>query len=260
MKSRNIILAVLCTVTAALAISQGFLWVKYSTMSDRYESQLDINFQLAQMIEKGVNPESDTDVTASRGTTEPLPAEIEKLIDEKTLMADSPVIAKELAYLTIPYYNYDGQVMDGHMICSEDVADEVLDIFAELFDNMYPIQSIEIAEEFEEKKTNMLSTIESASKGSNNTTCLMYKTDGDDFDKSAYGLAIDINPLLNPDTSGEETMPRNAVKYADRDDVELTSTEEWAIIREDSDIVEIFERYGWKWRGDDGRYGRFEKE
>ncbi len=258
---RNIAAVVLCAVTAVLAVSQAVLWVKYSSLNTKYENQIDINTQLAQMIETTANGVTTAEQSRPRrGSWTELPDEIIEKIEGSSIQEDSPVNVSELAYLTLPYCDFDGQVSTGHMICAKSIADEVLDIFEELYTNTYPIKSIEIAEGFTDAQSAVLTTLEAASKGSNNTTCLMYKKDGEEFDKSAYGMALDINPMLNPDVSGEDTMPRNAIRYKDRENAELTYTEGWAFIKEDSDIIKIFEKYGWKWCGSDGRYGRFEKQ
>lgn len=258
---QNIITAALGATVIILAVSQTITGVSYARLNKQYADQKDINTQLTTMLELSANGNA-TEQTSSRprrGSWTELPVEIANQIDGSTMMSDSPVKVTELAYLTLPYCDFDGQVSIGHMICNKSVADEVLDIFEELYTNTYPIKSIEIAETFADKQTTVLTSLEAASKGSNNTTCFMYRKNGDEFDKSAYGLAIDINPMLNPDTSQEETMPRNAIRYKDRENAQLTYTEGWAFIKPDSDIIKTFEKYGWKWRGDEGRYGRFEK-
>lgn len=255
-------LGAICAVVLVSFVSQCSLWKKYNAIDKAYTAQVDINQQLMQILENSgaADEAAQNSQSRGRGTWEEVPEEIAQKIEGSSVMDDSPITASDLAYLTLPYCDFDGQVSTGHMLCSKAIADEVLDIFEELFFNTYPIHSIEIAEDFADKQTAVLTTLEAASKGSNNTTCLMYKKNGDELDKSAYGMAIDINPLLNPDTTGTDTMPRNAIRYKDRENAELTYTENWAFIKPDADIIKTFEKYGWKWCGEDGNYGRFEKE
>jgi len=258
---QNILTAVLCLATATLAVSQTITLSSYSKLNKKYDAQKDINTQLSAMLEASSNGDASASVSHSRrGSWTALPPEIAQQIRDNSLMSDSPVTVNDLAYLTLPYCDFDGQVSIGHMICNVLIADEVLDIFEELYTNTYPIKSVEIAEAFADKQTTVLPDLESASKGSNNTTCFMYKKNGNEFDKSAYGLAIDINPMLNPDVTGTDTMPRNAIRYKDRENAQLTYTEGWAFIKDNSDIIKTFEKYGWKWCGTDGNYGRFEKQ
>lgn len=215
-----------------------------------YNNQVEINEQLRAMIE-GDSENTDKESTQSRGTKEELPQSIVEKIQGVTLLENSPVSTDDLVYLTIPYYNFDGETSIGHMIVNKDIADEVLDIFSELYNKLYPIQSIEIAENFDDMQDTLLNSTELASMGNNNTCALYYKKDGDEFSPHAYGMAIDINPKINPavDENGA-AIHRNAGKYLNGS--ELTDTEKWARIEKDSDVYNIFTKYGWIWDGDNG--------
>ena len=217
---------------------------KYYNM---YNQQLEVNQQLEAMIEGGSS--DGTPVESSRGTKEDLPKDIRKKTEGITLRGESPVTCDDLAYLTVPYYNFDGQTSTGHMIVNKKIADEVLDIFAELYVQQYPIQSMELAEDFDSMQNTLLNSTELASMGNNNTCALYYKKSGNDFSPHSYGLAIDVNPKINPsaDTNGS-AIPKNAGKYLSGE--ELTSTEQWARITEDSDICKVFTSRGWSWGGD----------
>ncbi len=259
---QNIITLSLAVAVAILAITQTVTGISCARLAKRYSNQKELNVELTAMLEanaNGATAPTQSEARPRRGSWTQLPDEIVEKITNNTLMSDSPVKADDLAYLTLPYCDFDGQVSVGHMICNKQIADEVLDIFEELYTNTYPIKSIELPENFADKQTTVLTSLEAASKGSNNTSCFMYRRNGSEFDKSAYGMAIDINPLLNPDTTAADTMPRNAIRYKDRENAQLTYTEGWAFIKPDSDIIKIFEKYGWKWCGDEGNYGRFEK-
>ncbi len=58
------------------------------------------------------------------------------------------VNASNLAYLSIPYYDFDLKLHEGHMIVNKKLVEDVLNIFYELYDKKYPMASIEIAENF----------------------------------------------------------------------------------------------------------------
>lgn len=215
---------------------------------DMYTKQIEVNQQLESMIESG---SSESTEPSSRGTKEELPRDIRNKTKGITLRENSPVEYDDLAYLTVPYYNFDGQTSTGHMIVNKKIADEVLDIFSELYNNQYPIQSMELAENFDSMQNTLLNSTELASMGNNNTCALYYKKNGNDFSPHAYGLAIDINPKINPssDTNGS-AIPKNAGQYLKGEN--LTSTEQWARITGDSDIYNIFASHGWSWGGDNG--------
>lgn len=246
---------IVCILLAALAAGEIKLWLDLQKLKEDNQTQFSVNQQLTKMLENMQNSDANSD----RGTWTDIPEDILDRITGNSLMSDSPVSADELAYLTLPYYNFDGEIAEGHMIASKDMADEILDIFEELCQNQYPIESMDIAENFSENITAVLDSLEAASMGSNNTTALMYRKRDGEFDNAAYGQAIDLNPKINPEVTEEGTTPRNALDYKERDASKLDSTEKWAFIDEDSDVVRIFEKYGWTWRGNDGFYGRFEK-
>lgn len=261
MKSKGSVIfgIIISAAVVLIAGAQVRLWFDMGKLRDMYEDQASVNRQLSAMLENeknGVGEES----RSNRGSWEELPPEIIEKTSGSSIQEDSPVQAEGLAYLTIPYCNFDGGISEGHMIAAKDLADEILDIFEELCNNEYPIESMEIAEEFKSSQTAVLNTLEAASKGANNTTALMYRKKGNEFDRSAYGTAIDLNPRLNPEVTEEGTVPRNALDYKNREDPKLSSTQGWAFIRPDCDTVRIFEKYGWKWRGESGSYGRFEKD
>lgn len=99
-----------------------------------------------------------------------------------------------LSYLVIPYYGIDGRYhSDGEMIVNTKVADEVLLIFQELYNEKYPISSLRLVDDF--------NASDEQSVKNNNTSAFNYRHASDAPDvlsKHARGFAIDINPLVNP--------------------------------------------------------------
>ena len=69
-------------------------------------------------------------------------------------------------------------------------------------------------------------------------------TNGDDLSKHALGLAIDINPLVNPYIKAGITLPSNAHSYVDR------TQDVIGMIKTNDDVVKIFKKHGWTWGGD----------
>lgn len=180
-----------------------------------------------------------------------------------------------LTYLTIPYYDFDGQVQQGEMIVHRDLADEVLLIFQELYNKKYPIQRMELVDNFT-NKSNRREADDWTSIQANNTSAFNYRkanngqTDLDTLSLHAYGKCIDINPLVNPyivnywaneDHSGAYTThriedgdngtnssPNYNDKFIDREGMkEWDETQKKARIWYDTDILAIFQKYGWDW-------------
>lgn len=268
--------AVFAAVIIGLIISQIVLFGQTKKYTQMYEQQLSVNHQLEALIEalgtdvstagdelpvvSGVE-QGASNKGQNRGTWAEIPPAVREKMQGVSMEEDSPVSYDDLAYLTVPYYDFDGKISSGHVIVAKDVADEVLDIFEELFNQTYPIESMEIIEEFDDKQTTLLDTTEAAARGNNNTFGFYYKKNAKKFTANSYGKAVEVNPRINPRVDADgSTMPKNALKYTDRS-ISLDGTEHWAFIGEGYDIVKVFEKYGWTWGGADGGtdYGHFEK-
>lgn len=123
----------------------------------------------------------------------------------------------DLCYMNVLYYNFDGEMATGELICNRKIAQDLVEIFYELYVNEYQIEKIRLIDEYNGDDT--------ASMEDNNTSCFNYRlVDGSsNLSKHAMGLAIDINPFYNPyvvfnrDGSGQTYIsPKGSEVYADR--------------------------------------------
>ena len=121
---------------------------------------------------------------------------------------------EDLSYVHVLHYDFEGQIQEGELICNQAVAQDLVEIFYELYESQYPIEKIRLIDEY--------SADDEASMADNNTSCFNYRTVPGSTKRSnhSYGFAIDINPLYNPyvrTRDGKELIsPDNAVPYADR--------------------------------------------
>jgi hypothetical protein len=102
------------------------------------------------------------------------------------------------------------------LICNISIADDLLEIFYELYLHEYPIERIQLIEDY--------GGSDRLSMEDNNTSCFNYRESSPgNLSRHAFGLAIDINPVYNPyvayTTSGtiRKISPANGEPYADRD-------------------------------------------
>ena len=229
-------------------------------------------------VSTGVEVDNCTYVTAESeglGTKEDIPDSVKEKMDGISMNGISGVSYDDLSYLTIPYYDFDGNVQSGHMVVNKDLADEVLLIFQELYNNQYPIENMEPVEEFSNRISDAEIDVDddSIDYGTKLDRTSMYFNNTSSFNDRATsdggtsyhatGQAIDINPKINPYVSGDSVSPSNAQEYADRSMNGWDDVEKEAVINEDSKIYEIFTRYGWTWGGDwDSAkdYQHFEKQ
>lgn len=151
----------------------------------------------------------------------------------------------DLRYLKVLYYDFDGEVQSGELICNKDIAQDLLEIFYELYLNEYQIEKIKLIEEYNGDDT--------ASMADNNTSCFNYRVvDGTtSLSKHALGCAIDINPFYNPyvvfnkDGSGQTYIsPEGSEIYADR-------SGDFPYKIDESDLCyKLFKEHGFTWGGD----------
>lgn len=189
-------------------------------------------------------------------THEPIPAHILEFMLGKSLPHDTnwPVQPKDLSYLTISHWGYDGYIHVGHMIVHTVVAQEVLDIFKELFDKQFPIERMKLIDEYDAN--------DDLSMEANNTSafCCRCITDKPGvFSNHSYGLAIDVNPCTNPyiKWSSEKhewiVYPATGRQFVDLpvdgNSFPIRTESYLGIIIEGGLCCQAFEAHGWDWGG-----------
>ena len=122
---------------------------------------------------------------------------------------------EDLSYVVVQYVGFDFETHEGEIICNNAIAQDLVEIFYELYRNEYQIESIALIEEYDGD--------DYASCEANNTSCFNYRqvVGSSSLSKHALGLAIDINPLYNPyityNSDGSYNVyPENARDYVDR--------------------------------------------
>ena len=156
--------------------------------------------------------------------------------------ADAEISLDELRYVHIWHYNFDGEPAEGELICNEAIAQDLVEIFYELYRNEYQLEQVLLIDEFDGDD---ISSMEA-----NNTSCFNYRPiqDSTKLSKHALGLAVDINPLYNPyityNSDGtEEVSPVSGSAYADR------STSFSYKIDESDLCYKLFIQHGFTWGG-----------
>lgn len=215
--------------------------------------------------------QTTTVVTGGLGTKEDIPESVKKQMEGISMQHFSGVDYSDLSYLTIPYFDFNGSVQQGHMVVNKKLADEVLLIFQELYKIKYPIEKMELIDNFSGSKKLTGDELDYASIEANNTSAFndrkVVTNDGvqNTVSKHALGQAIDINPQINPYINPDGSFSHdNAKKYVkERKSQEgWSDTEKAACITPDSEIYKIFTKYGWTWLGNSSYTGdtqHFEK-
>lgn len=177
-------------------------------------------------------------------------ADIFKRIDGRSYGRGCDVPLSELAYISVPHYNFYGKAVMGEMICNMSIADDLLDIFKGLFDAKYPIERMALIDEYDAD--------DGRSMSDNNSCCFNYRriSGTDRLSKHAFGMAVDINPLYNPYVGRGMILPPEGEAYADR-----SKKFDYKIDNRDL-CYKLFVSHGFTWGGDWGSlkdYQHFEK-
>ncbi|HHS92631.1 MAG TPA: M15 family peptidase [Campylobacterales bacterium] len=156
-----------------------------------------------------------------------------------------PVHLDNLRYLRMNHLNFEGKTVSGEMIVHKDVAEEVVHIFADLYEIKYPIRQMRLIADF---GANDWQSIEADNTSAFNCRPITGKKKK--WSKHAYGKAIDINPIENPYVNRKGHISHKASwKYKKRVHKNNTPADRAVLLKHDK-ATKIFEGYGWKWGGD----------
>lgn len=150
-----------------------------------------------------------------------------------------PVPIDDLRIIEMNHWGFDGTVHEGGLLMvHEEVVDDVVAAFGEIFDARFPIRRMELIEEY--------GGSDDASMEADNTSafnCRPITGSPGRFSIHSYGKAIDINPVENPYVRGTTVLPPAGAAYLDRDDVRPGM-----IVKNDA-VVKAFKNRGFDWGG-----------
>lgn len=193
-------------------------------------------------MEKKLDGNGDDRITYQPGFYyEPLTDAVKKRIYGYSYKKDCTIPFESLRYVSVYYKDFKNETKVGEIICNQAIADDLVEIFYELYQAEYPIGQIRLIDEF--AADDDLSCLE------NNTSCFNYRviSGTTKLSKHAKGLAIDINPVYNPYVTypnGEiHVSPEGSDMYADRNAVFSYK------IDENDLCYQLFTAHGFTWGG-----------
>lgn len=233
--------AVLSTLTGA-ALNGGSQLTQRSTYTDGFYFE-PVSDSLRRYM-TGVSYPSDSFLSGDAGND-----------GAQSDAAQAEISFEELRYVHIWHYDFTGKPAEGELVCNEYIAQDILEIFYELYRNEYRLEKVLLIDEYD---GNAVAAMED-----NNSFCFYYDAQGSDNELSrhALGLALDINPCYNPrvtyEKDGSETIiPASAADYANR-----SSGFPYKIDENDL-CFRLFAQHGFTWGGNrnDGKdYMHFQK-
>lgn len=173
----------------------------------------------------------------------PISQELFSYMQGKTYKSDCTVPLNDLRLVEIKHHTRAGEVKQGRIVCNKAIAEDVKEIFAELFEAGYPIEKVKLMDDYDADDEKAMED--------NNTSSFNFRViaNTNKISKHGLGLAIDLNTLYNPyvkvKTDGNMIIqPKNATAYIDR-----TASFPYKIDREDL-AYKVFKAHGFEWGGD----------
>lgn len=175
-------------------------------------------------------------------TKETITDEIYERINGCSYVENEDIALEDLRYLQVLHIGFDGETHVGELIVNAAVADDILAIMRELYENRYPIERMVLVDEY--------GGDDELSMQANNTSCFNYRTveGSDNLSKHSYGLAIDINPFYNPCVrtyadGSTKSFPEGSDAYADR-------SRDFSYKIDQNDLCyRLFTEHGFRWGG-----------
>lgn len=172
-------------------------------------------------------------------TYSPLSENVTKRITGSSYKENDEIKIEDLVYVQITHWGFDDKEHIGDIIINKKLADEVVEIFIELYEAKFPIEKIKIIDEYDANdKLSMLD---------NNTSAFCYREmvgSKSKLSKHSYGIAIDINPVQNPYVKNNIVLPESSKTYLDRSNIRK------GMIVEGDICHDAFKRRGWTWGGE----------
>lgn len=170
---------------------------------------------------------------------------IRKQITGNSYRKNKYIRLRDLRYVRVRYYNYKGHIKDGELIVNKAIANDVVEIFYELYEMQYPIHSIKLVEEYDSN--------DDKSMAADNTSCFNYRSisGSEKLSLHGLGLAIDINPRVNPCVGGiRGLVPANGKLYRQRDITKCKGKYSSIMIHKNDEVYKIFKKHGFLWGGE----------
>lgn len=192
-----------------------------------------------------------------------IPIQIQNLMVGNSYKENEYIKIEDLRLCKVLYIGFDGKEHEGELIVAYkvespingetiNIAKEVLEIFHEMYKAKYPIDKIRLVDYYGADDELVMRD--------NNSSAFNFRyiNDTKDISWHSYGLAIDINPFVNPcfHLNSKFIEPDGSEKFLDR------GLEQLGLIKEGDACYKAFTSRGWEWGGlwtDKADYMHFQK-
>ncbi|WGL53334.1 M15 family metallopeptidase [Nocardioides sp. BP30] len=170
-----------------------------------------------------------------RSVVERAPA---KVIARSTWVAACPVAARDLDWVRLTFWGFDGRRHTGELLVDHSASAAMVKVFKRLYAARWPLEQMHI--------TTRAEAAAAPTGDGNNTSafnCRPVRGRSTGFSQHAYGLAVDVDPFQNPYVKGRLVLPERASWYLDR------GRHAPGIITASGPVVRAFRAVGWGWGG-----------
>lgn len=164
----------------------------------------------------------------------PAPGEV---IARSTWRPGCPVAARDLSWVRLTFWGFDGRRHTGELLVNSSVATDLVGVFRRLYAARFP---------FEEMRITRRDELDAPPTGDGNDTGVFScraTVGATSYSQHAYGLAVDLDPFQNPYVKGDVVLPELASSYLDRSWVRP------GMITAGGPVVRAFRAIGWTWGG-----------
>jgi len=142
-------------------------------------------------------------------------------------------ILENLRLVDVYYYGFDQKLHKGQLVVHRDVVLDIIEIFEVIRESRFPIGKVVPISKYGWSDENSMKD--------NNTSAFNYRfiSGSRVISNHAAGLAIDINPALNPYIKNGSSLPENCIY----------DTTKAGTITAGSQLVKEFNQRGWDWGG-----------
>lgn len=177
-------------------------------------------------------------------TYEKISPNIEKRIMGKSYRKNKNVKLSDLRYVQVLHYGFDGKVKEGELIVNKKIAKKTVKVFYALYQKKYRIERMRLIDDY--------GANDEKSMAANNTSAFNYRviSGTTKLSNHSYGMAIDINPRINPWVKGNKVSPANGKVYKQRKTSKCKGKYKRYMIHKNDTAYKIFKKYGFSWGGE----------
>jgi hypothetical protein len=167
----------------------------------------------------------------------PIDEALKASMQDKSFRPNDVIGYEDLRLVKVLYIGYDDAVHEGELVVHKVIAEKVIKIFKTLYEAQFPIERMTLIDAYDAD--------DDLSMQANNTSAFNFRrvSGTDRLSNHAYGLAIDINPLVNPYVTASGVSPKEGEAYTDR------TLDVKGIIREGDVCYNAFIENGFTWGG-----------